>query len=284
MTAATSAASDHATTARELRRAIRQGRHGGLTTGHAPGHVQANLVILPAHDAQSLVDFCTLNQRACPILGVSATGSPHMPALGQDLDVRTDAPGYIVHRHAQAPENVSHITSLWRDDLVCVAIGCWFSLEDALAAAGVRLRHVELGIQGPLFRSVWKTQRAGMLGDSPLVVSMRPFARADIPAVRAITSRFPRVHGAPLYEGDPAALGIRDIAAPDFGEAMTILPDEVALFWGCGLTAQVALEAADVPFFITHAPGKMLATDLRNADLADGSDTPSHHTTHEAPS
>jgi len=281
VTAAISAASE-ATAALALRHAIRQGRHRGLTTGLAPGYVQANLLMLPADHAPALVEFCALNHRACPVLGLSAAGSHRIPELGDDLDVRTDAPGYVVHRHGQAGESLTDVTHLWRDDLVCVAIGCWFSVEEALVAEGVRLRHVELGIQGSLFRTAWKTQRAGAFGDSPLVVSMRPFAREDVRRVCEITARYPRVHGAPLHEGDPAALGIRDIRSPDFGEAMDVLPHEVPLFWGCGLTAQVALEAAGIPFFITHAPGRMLVTDLRNSQLAGGEHATSYDANHEA--
>jgi uncharacterized protein YcsI (UPF0317 family) len=191
-----------------------------------------------------------------------------MPALAPDLDVRTDVPGYLFHRRGQAPEAVGSLAPMWRDDLLAVAIGCWFSMEDALVFAGVRLRHLELGIQGPLFKTTWKTQQVGTLGGGPLVVSMRPFARGSIATVRQVTAGFPRVHGGPLHEGDPSVLGIADLRSPDFGEPLEPQADEVALYWGCGLTAQVALEAAGTPFFITHSPGRMLVTDLLNADLA----------------
>ena len=42
----------HANPARLLREQIRAGRHTTVTTGMAPGHVQANLVILPADWAE----------------------------------------------------------------------------------------------------------------------------------------------------------------------------------------------------------------------------------------
>ncbi len=250
----------------ELRHAIRRGDYTGLTTGKAPGYVQANLVVLPQRHVDDFVEFCRLNAFACPLLGVGEPGNPRIPGLGADLDVRTDLPGYQIHRMGSAPEEVSDISSAWRDDLVAVAIGCWFSMEDALTQAGVRLRHVELGIQGPLFTTQMETRSKGIFV-GPLVVSMRPFARESVATVREITSRFSRVHGGPVHEGDADALGIADIARPDFGEVLMPLPDEVPMFWGCGLTATVAIKKSGIDLFITHAPGKMLVTDCLNDSL-----------------
>jgi len=248
-----------------LRQEVRAGRFTGLTTGQAPGFVQCNLAVLPAADARDFVAFCRANAAACPVLAVGAPGDPRLPELGADLDVRTDLPGYWVHRSG-LKERVPALGPLWQDDHVAVAIGCWFSMEDALLRAGVRLRHLELGLQGPLFRTSRSTQAVGRFG-GPLVVSMRPFAAKDVATVKAVTARFPRVHGTPLHEGDPAVLGIGQTAQPDFGEPLEILPGEVPLFWGCGLTALAALEHAALPLFITHAPGAMLVTDRRNSDF-----------------
>ena len=211
------------TSALELRRAIRLGDYFGLTTGRAPGYVQANLVVLPMQHVDDFTAFCKLNAFACPVLGVGEAGSPRIPALGIDLDVRTDLPGYHIHRPGSAPEEVSDISSVWRDDFVAVAIGCWFSMEDALLKAGVRLRHVELGIQGPLFTTKVETRGKGIFG-GPLVVSMRPFAQESVATVREVTRRFARVHGGPIHGGDAADLGIADIARPDFGEVLMPLP------------------------------------------------------------
>ena len=252
--------------AHDLRLAIRRGDFNGLTTALAAGYVQANLVVLPQKHAQDFLAFCALNELSCPVLGVSSVGSPHIPLLGQDLDVRTDLPGYLVHRSGHAAQTCTDIRFVWRDDLVAVAIGCWFSMEDALAQAGVRLRHVELGLQGPLFRTQIQARGKGIFG-GPVVVSMRPFAQASVARVKQVTSRFKRVHGGPLHEGDPAVLGITDLDCPDFGEVLQPLPGEIPLYWGCGLTAMVALQNSGIDFFITHAPGKMLVTDCLNTSL-----------------
>lgn len=251
---------------RDVRRAAWQERYTGLTTGLAPGFVQANLTILPAADAEDFVAFCNANAQACPVLAVGEPGDPRMPSLGEDIDIRTDLPAYWVYRNGERSETVKDISALWRSNHVAVAIGCWFSMEDALTRAGVRLRHVELGIQGPIFRTTRQTVPVGRFG-GPLVVSMRPFAARDVDTVTEVTRRFVRSHGAPLHIGDPAALGIGDIGAPDFGEVLMPLPNEVPMYWGCGLTALAALERSGIPLFITHAAGAMLVTDLRNEAL-----------------
>jgi uncharacterized protein YcsI (UPF0317 family) len=101
-----------------------------------------------------------------------------------------------------------------------------------------------------------------------MVVSMRPLSPAD--AIRAvqITSRFPAVHGAPVHLGMPEAIGIRDLAQPDFGDPAEMRPGELPVFWACGVTPQVAVEAARPSLCITHKPGAMLITDKLNAALA----------------
>ncbi|MGA2567249.1 MAG: DUF1445 domain-containing protein [Pseudolabrys sp.] len=253
---------------RDLRRAAWQERFTGLTTGLAPGYVQANLAILPAEDAVDFVAFCRANSQACPVLAIGRPGDPRILSLGSDIDVRTDLPAYWVYRDGQRAENVKNISALWQGDHVAVAIGCWFSMEDALTRAGVRLRHVELGIQGPIFRTAQDTVPVGRFG-GPLVVSMRPFAHSDVATVTEVTRRFSRVHGAPIHVGDPGPLGIADLSKPDFGEVLMPRPGEVPMYWGCGLTALAALERSGIPLFITHAAGAMLVTDLRNDALED---------------
>jgi uncharacterized protein YcsI (UPF0317 family) len=250
----------------EWRRAIRSGSHAGITSGLAPGYAQANLAVLPAEFAGDFVRFCEANPLACPLLGISRPGEARIPELGEDLDVRTDLPAYRIYENSLLVKTTDDISAFWRADSVAVAIGCWFGVEEALQAAGIRLRHIELGIQGPLFRSSLPARPAGPFGGTQ-VVSMRPFAPRDVETVTAITARHPKSHGAPLHRGDPAPLGIRDLSAPDFGEPISLESGEIPLYWGCGLTALTALERARLPLFITHAPGAMLITDLRNESL-----------------
>ena len=74
------------------------------------------------------------------------------------------------------------------------------------------------------------------------------------------------MHGAPIHVGDPAELGIADLMRPDFGDPVMVHPDEVPLFWACGVTPQIALAGARLPLAITHSPGCMFVTDWRDAD------------------
>jgi len=251
----------------DLRRAIRARDFTDHTAGQCPGYAQGNLAILPRDYASEFLRFCQLNPKPCPILGMSEPGDPRIPAVGSDLDIRTDISQYCVFRNGEMVEEVPDLNSVWRDDLVAFVIGCSFSFEEALAADGITLRYVERGHNVSMYRTNIPTSEAGRFG-GPLVVSMRPMKPAQ--AIRAIqiTTRFPNVHGAPVHFGDPAAIGIADLNRPDFGDATEIEPGEVPVFWACGVTPQSAIRQARAPLSITHKPGCMLATDLRNAQLA----------------
>jgi uncharacterized protein YcsI (UPF0317 family) len=249
------------------RRAARSGRHADHTVGVAPPYVQGNVVILPRALAYDFLLYCQRNPKPCPLLAVGDAGDPHLPGLGDDLDIRTDVPRYRVWRNGALVEEPTDIGHLWSDDLVTFVLGCSFSFEHALTSAGVPLRHVERGDNVAMFRTNVPTVPAGPFR-GPLVVSMRPLKPTD--AIRAvqITSRFPNVHGAPVHLGDPRALGIEDLARPDYGEPIEVLAGEIPVFWACGVTPQAALMAARPSLCITHAPGCMLVTDLLNEQLA----------------
>ncbi len=251
----------------DARRAIRAGRLTGSTAGVAPGFVQGNLAILPAAYADNFLRFCIANPKPCPVLGVSEPGSPSLPQLGADLDVRTDVTRYCVFEHGVQVGEVDDLSPLWRDDLVTFVLGCSFSFEQALLQAGLPLRHIAQGKNVAMWRTSLATVPAGPFC-GPMVVSMRPMRPAD--AIRAIqiTSRFPAVHGAPVHFGDPEAIGIGDITRPDYGDPIDILPGEVPVFWACGVTPQVAIRQARPTLAFTHKPGCMLVTDLLNVALA----------------
>jgi uncharacterized protein YcsI (UPF0317 family) len=250
------------------RAGIRQGRIDGHTSGLAGRHVQGNVVILPAAWAGEFRDYCEANRQACPLLAVSRPGDPALPTLGQGIDIRHDVPRYRVWHGGELVSEPTDIAALWRDDLVTFVIGCSFSFEQALLDEGVPLRHVAQGLNVAMYRSNRATVPAGRFA-GPLVVSMRPLKPADAERAARITGRYPRVHGAPVHIGDPAALGIADLGQPDYGDAVEVLAGEVPVFWACGVTPQAALAAARPGFCITHAPGAMLITDLLNHQLAD---------------
>jgi uncharacterized protein YcsI (UPF0317 family) len=249
------------------RAAIRRGEFTGHTSGVARDQVQGNVVILPQAWATDFLRFCQSNRKPCPLLAVGEPGRPQLPMLGAEIDIRSDLPRYRVWRHGELVDEPTDIQALWRDDLVSFVIGCSFSFEQALMDAGLKLRHIEQGRNVAMYRSNIQTQAAGPFG-GPMVVSMRPLKAAD--AIRAIqiTSRFPEVHGAPVHLGDPALIGISDLSQPHYGDAVEVLPDDLPVFWACGVTPQAALARAKPEFCITHAPGAMLITDKLNHELA----------------
>lgn len=247
--------------AAEVRTAIRAQHWNETTAGLARGYAQANLVILPARYAQDFAEFCRLNARACPLIAQTEPGDPRPRDVAADADLRTDVPRYRVFRHG-VPEKLepTHISDLWRDDLVSFLLGCSFTFEHALSAAGLTVRHVEEGRNVPMYRTAIACESAGPFA-GPLVVSMRPYLPEQIDRVIKVTSEFPTMHGAPVHLGDPAVLGIADLDRPDFGDAVTIRPGEVPVFWACGVTPQLSLTAARPEICITHSPGCMFVMD-----------------------
>jgi uncharacterized protein YcsI (UPF0317 family) len=253
--------------AQAVRQRIRRGEITGHTSGLAAGHVQGNVVILPQALAADFLRFCQLNPKPCPVIGMSAPGDPALPALGAGIDMRSDVPRYRVFRDGKLAEEPTEVRHLWRDDLVTFILGCSYSFEWALLEDGLTLHHMNEGKNVPMYKTNVPTAPAGPF-HGPLVVSMRSFKPAA--AIRAIqiTSRFPGVHGAPVHIGMPEQIGIRDIAKPDWGDAVEVPAGELPLFWACGVTPQAVVAEAKPDFCITHAPGSMLITDLRNNQLS----------------
>lgn len=250
----------------EARLAVRSGHWRGQTSGMAPNHVQGNVAILPESEANDFLRFCQRNPKSCPLLAVSEPGDPHLPGLGADLDIRTDVAGYRLWRNGALVEEPADLLSLWRDDLVTFVIGCSFSFEQALIDAGIPLRHILEGRNVAMYRTNIATRPAGPF-HGPMVVSMRPMKAADAIKAVQVTARMPTVHGAPVHLGDPSLIGIADLQRPDFGDPVAVKADEIPVFWACGVTPQSVVMEAKPAFCITHAPGKMLVTDLLDRDL-----------------
>jgi uncharacterized protein YcsI (UPF0317 family) len=248
---------------RDVRRAARAGTLTGPTAGLAPGFVQGNLVVVPADVADDFASFCRLNPKPCPVIGVTEPGVPHVPELGAELDLRTDLPRYRVWRDGELAEEIGDVSHLWRDDLVGFVLGCSFTFEEALTAAGIRLKHLAAGINVAMYRTSIACEPAGPFA-GPLVVSMRPLAAADVPRAIDITARFGSAHGSPVHAGAPEEIGILDLSSPHYGDAVEVATGEVPVFWACGVTPQAAIANARIPFAITHAPGCMLVSDLNS--------------------
>jgi uncharacterized protein YcsI (UPF0317 family) len=243
----------------EARQRYRAG-HVAPTTGWASGFTQANMVVVPRDWAYDMLLFGQRNPGPVPLLDVTEPGQRHTD-LAAGADLSTDLPLYRVWRDGELVDQPTDVTDLWRDDLVAFLIGCSFSFETALLEAGVPLRHLEQSRNVSMYRTNVQCRAAGRLS-GPLVVSMRPIPAGQVATAVQVTARMPEVHGAPVHVGAAEALGIRDLSAPDFGDAVEPHEDDVPVFWACGVTPQAALMASRPPFAITHAPGHMFITDV----------------------
>ncbi|MBI4232866.1 MAG: putative hydro-lyase [Chloroflexi bacterium] len=252
---------------REVRALIRAGEWDRPTAGLAPGFVQANLVALPRELAFDFLLFCQRNPRPCPLLEVVEPGCHEPRQMAPGADLRTDLPRYRVYRHGRLEDEPRDLLRHWREDLVFFLLGCSFTFEAALLQAGIPLRHWEQGKNVSMFITSVETVPAGVFA-GPLVVSMRPIPRDKVVRAVQVTSRFPAAHGAPVHIGEPGAIGIRDLSRPDFGDPVEVREGEVPVFWACGVTPQAVALHCKPPLMITHAPGHMFITDLRDEALA----------------
>lgn len=231
------------------------------TSGLCAGYEQANLVVVPQADAFDFLLFAVRNPQACPLLDVVEAGG-WSPSVAPDADLRTDLPGYRIWHRGELVDEPDDVLAAWREDLVSFLLGCSFTAEHALLAAGIPLRHVEQDRNVAMYDTTVPCVPAGAFRGN-LVVSMRPIRTDLIDKVTEICAGLPTAHGAPVHVGDPAALGITDLARPDYGDAVEIAPGEVPVFWACGVTPQNVLRESRIELAITHAPGHMLVTDRR---------------------
>jgi uncharacterized protein YcsI (UPF0317 family) len=248
-----------------VRARIRDNDHTGPTSGLAPGFVQANLVVLPEEYAFEFLKFCVRNPKPCPVLEVTEVGSPEPVVTAPGADLRTDVPRYRVYERGELVEETPDILGRWRGDLVSFLIGCSFTFETALIAAGLRIAHAEQGRNVPMYVTGKECIPSGPFA-GPMVVSMRPYGPEELPLVVSVSGRYPSMHGAPVHVGDPEALGIGDLASPEFGEPVEIEEGQIPVFWACGVTPQAVAMKAKPPLMITHSPGHMFVTDRRHSE------------------
>lgn len=249
-----------------VRSLIRAGAWTGPTSGLCLGHLQANLAILPAEAAGEFRAFCEANSRPMPLVDVTAPGDPEPAHVAPGADLRTDLPRYRVYRHGEPSGDPTDIRDLWQDDFVGFLLGCSFSAENRLLEAGVRLRHLEVGRNVPMFVTSVDCTPVGRF-HGPMVVSMRPIRRDQVELAAEVTAELPLAHGAPIQIDEPERLGIRDLGRPDFGDAVVPEDGEVPVFWACGVTPQAVLMAVKPPLAITHAPGHMFIADTPECEV-----------------
>lgn len=251
---------------KEVRALISRGEIDFPTPGMCPGYAQANLVILPKELADDFLLFTQRNPKACPVLEVTKPGDRFIRQIADNADVTREIPKYRVYKRGKLKKELTEVSDLWTDDMVAFLIGCSFSFEDALLKAGIPIRHIEEGKNVPMYDTNIPCESAGPFHGN-MVVSMRPIPIALISKAINVTAAMPRVHGAPIHIGAPEAIGIKRLDKPDYGDAVTINPGEIPVFWPCGVTPQNVLMKSKPEFAITHAPGHMFITDVLNEDL-----------------
>ncbi|MFD2353712.1 putative hydro-lyase [Nonomuraea ferruginea] len=233
------------------------------TAGWCRGWTQANLIAVPQELAYDLLLFAHRNARACPLLDVGEPGAVRTRLFPGDL--RTDLPGYRVYQDGRAVADTGEVVAEWRADLVPFLFGCSFTFERALLAAGVPIRHLEQGVNVPMYRTNVPCEPSGPLA-GPLVVSMRPVPEALVATAIEVSGRYPMVHGAPVHTGDPAVIGIGDLGRPDFGDPVEVREGRRRCSGRAGVTPQAAVMASGVEFAIGHLPGHMAIIDARDED------------------
>ena len=253
------------------------------SSGIAPGYAQCNLVVLEAKYQHDFTEFCRQNPKPCPLLDVILPGqyksslhptnefSPSVNNIKEtclyDNDLRSDILAYYIFRNGKFAYEKQSVEEEWTEDMVGFLLGCSFSFESALIEAGISLRHIEEKCNVSMYKTNIDCNPIGIF-QGKMVVSMRPFQSELINEVVKITGRYPRVHGSPIHIGNPEEIGILNISKPDYGDPVTIHDGEVPVFWACGVTPQNIILEAKPEIAITHKPGCMYVTDIKNEDLS----------------
>lgn len=283
-------------TGRDVRLAARASLWSTPTSGLGPGYLQANLLVLPSRYAADFRLLCQRNPVPCPLIAESSESGDfssfksYLPGLSasavlSDVDIRHDIPRYNVYAGSALIKSACpNIASEWTADHVAFLVGCSFSFEGALTEAGLIPPHTALNRNVAMYRTTVPLCPAGVFTNGVYVVSMRSYKLQDIEKVRSITRAYVSTHGEPIAWGWQAIakLGIKNIDAPDFGDAPLTIngknlgsesgsEDEVPVFWGCGVTPQEAIVKAELDGCImAHAPGHMLLLDCQESDVFRG--------------
>ncbi len=250
----------------DVKKLIREGKIDFQTSGMCNGYAQANLCILPKEYAFDFLLFCMRNPKPCPVLEVGDVGSREIKTMADGGDICKDFPKYRIWKNGVLEKEVTDISEYWQNDYVYFLIGCSFSFESELLEADIPVRHIQEGRNVPMFNTNIELRSAGKFHGN-MVVSMRPIPDELVVKSVNVTAAMPRVHGAPVQIGNPESIGIRDVAKPDYGDSVTVNKGETPVFWACGVTPQNVIMQTKPPIAITHAPGHMFITDVKNSSL-----------------
>ena len=170
----------------EVWKLIRTGEITRPTAGMCAGYAQANLVILPKKYADDFKEFARKNPKPCPILEV-VEGTPDIHDMGEGASIVTDIPKYFIYRDGVKVDEVTDVSSYWKEDSVAFLIGCSFSFEEALMKAGIEVRHIAQGCNVSMYKTNIQCESAGVF-KGPMVVSMRPMTPENAQKAKEITA------------------------------------------------------------------------------------------------
>lgn len=241
------------------------------TSGILPGYMQANLLILPEEVAMDFKSLCKRNPVPCPLLSITIgpceLDNKVIKSSEIGFDIRTDLPKYHIFNGGKLQRETNNCKKEWTSGHVGFLIGCSYSFEGALINSGLVPKNILYGKNVSMYKTTKLMNPAGVFAHCPYVVSMRPYKEKFLDKVRDITAQYQLTHGEPVdwgYDG-AARLGINNLDSPDYGDSITIEDDEIPVFWGCGVTPQLAIETMGDLIdgtVITHAPGHMLVLDV----------------------
>ncbi len=145
----------------EFRQQIRSRRLSGPTAGHCGDYAQANLAILPRQYADDFLRFCTLNPKACPLLGDRRTR--RLAGARRSAPISTYATTsrrFTCTATANVPRRCAASTNSGATIWWCSRSAARFRSRRCCRREGIPLRHIEQKVNVPMYRTQ-RTQRAG---------------------------------------------------------------------------------------------------------------------------
>lgn len=246
-----------------------------VTSYCCEGYLQTAPFMIPKEYAFEFLSFCVRNPRGLWVAEILDPGSPSPAILATDADIRTDLSQYRVYEYGEIIDEPRNVMKYWRDDLVTFFLNCSYGFEGVLRSYQVKYRNM-----GCYMTNIPPVP-AGRFRSDGMWVTCRAFPTTH-DAVRAIeiTSRLSISHGTPIHIGDPARIGIKDITKPDVCEAVMTgdnvswdnpkppQPNELLMCWHCGLTAEMAIKNAKLPFAIGLYPNMTFISDHLTEEFA----------------
>lgn len=208
-----------------------------------------NVSIMERSFAYEFLAFCNLNAQACSVVSVGEVGDPVLKDL-RNIDLRTASNSYDIFENGKLARQARDLIDIWKNDFLGIAIGCSLALDTLLLEQGIVPKHIRKKARVPVLKTALRARSVGVFS-SHLMVTMRVFREHEVARVCQVSARYPVLHGGPVHIGDREAIGAS--MEPVLGDPIEPEKGEVALYWGCGVTAVSALVGASLPIAITNS-------------------------------